>query len=198
MKNTHLFKKLKDKKGLAMESAVLFLVITFAFCSIIMTLALLGRSQSKIQQIYLEEDRERAYIAGDFMTYIKNIEVVKPETGNPADSPQVLDGEEQPQPIPDPELTGITDFDIYLSSNISDVPRYQQYYLTNGMDAHKFDVLDTTEVNIDESDETLRIATFTLTVFRANTSIPVLHMVVEKNSNGNVNIITCNKPALPQ
>lgn len=200
MKNTHLFKRLRDKKGLAMESAVLFLVITFAFCSIIMTLALLGRSQSKIQQIYLETDLERNQIAEDIMAYIGQINFTVKEV--------TPDGGGEPVPTVKYGQTTPASFWDFIKDSGNE--RQIKYYIGDenavmgtpeadpkfGWDPEAikptFEIGDPIDVQ-DVGKVYPAKATYVFTVVRHNTDIPVLYMEVTKTSDGVTTIVCCLK-----
>lgn len=49
-------KVLKDKKGAALEMAILFMVIVFCFCTLLTTMTLTARSRIKLEKVYFNLD----------------------------------------------------------------------------------------------------------------------------------------------
>ena len=47
-------KILKDKRGIALENAILFMIIIFALCTLLTNLTLLGHYQLKIEKVTLD------------------------------------------------------------------------------------------------------------------------------------------------
>lgn len=66
-------KVLKNKKGAALEMAILFMVIVFCFCTLLTTMTLTARSRIKLEKVYfnldLDEDPVPNDIAKDMMSY---------------------------------------------------------------------------------------------------------------------------------
>lgn len=66
-------KVLKNKKGAALEMAILFMVIVFCFCTLLTTMTLTARSRIKLEKVYfnldLDEDPVPNNIAKDMMKY---------------------------------------------------------------------------------------------------------------------------------
>lgn len=58
---------LKSKRGIALESAILFMVMVFSFCFLLTSLALFGHYSVKLQQIKAEIDVEIEQIGEDFV-----------------------------------------------------------------------------------------------------------------------------------
>jgi hypothetical protein len=46
---------LKSKRGIALENAILFLIITFSLCALVLTFTIIGRYQSQIERALLEQ-----------------------------------------------------------------------------------------------------------------------------------------------
>lgn len=66
-------KKFKlTNKGMSIESAVLFMIVIFMFCSIITSLTLYSSYQAKTQNIYLERKIELDQIGEKFVAHMKN------------------------------------------------------------------------------------------------------------------------------
>ena len=65
---------LKSKRGAAIENAVLFMLIIFALCTIIMTLSLVQHYQNKIDEILLKQDIELEQIGEHFLAYLEGDE----------------------------------------------------------------------------------------------------------------------------
>ena len=60
-------KFLKNKRGMALESAILFMIIIFMFCSLIMTMTLIGHHQLKIENTAILRDAALDQIGEDFV-----------------------------------------------------------------------------------------------------------------------------------
>ena len=60
-------KILKNKRGIAMESAVLFIVTIFSFCSLLTMLSVIGRNQLDIENILLTRAVEVDQIGEHFL-----------------------------------------------------------------------------------------------------------------------------------
>lgn len=66
-------KKFKlTNKGMSIESAVVFMIVIFMFCSIITSLTLYSSYQAKTQNIYLERKIELDQIGENFVAHMKN------------------------------------------------------------------------------------------------------------------------------
>lgn len=63
---------LKSKKGAALESAILFLIIVFTFCFLITSTTLLGRYQSKLDKTKNSLEFEREQLTENFLAYVKD------------------------------------------------------------------------------------------------------------------------------
>ena len=66
---------LKSKRGIALESAILFMVMVFSFCFLLTSLALFGHYSVKLQQIKAEIDVEIEQIGEDFVYYLSNTKI---------------------------------------------------------------------------------------------------------------------------
>lgn len=71
---------LKSKKGISLESAVLFMMITFTFCFLLSSLALYGHYQVKIDTLQAQHYAEKEQIGEHFVAYL--------QTANDADAPE--------------------------------------------------------------------------------------------------------------
>lgn len=62
---------LKSKRGIAIENAVLFMVIIFLFCALLTGLTLTGHYQIKIDNLILLRDVEIEQIGEDYLASVK-------------------------------------------------------------------------------------------------------------------------------
>ena len=123
MKNTHLHKTLRSKKGLALESAVVFMLVILALCTLLITLAVMGRYQLRSAQAEMFHDIEKEQICEDFLAYVSAVTVVKPsENGEPTPSPST------------PPPAGTSSFYDYIHNggNAAIVQRFDKYYGADG------------------------------------------------------------------
>lgn len=58
---------LKDKKGLALENAILFMMIIFSLCFLLASFALIGHYQAKIENIKIIQRVELDQIGEDYL-----------------------------------------------------------------------------------------------------------------------------------
>ena len=58
---------LKSKRGIALENAILFLIITFSLCALVLTFTIIGRYQSQIERALLEQKVALEQIGEDFL-----------------------------------------------------------------------------------------------------------------------------------
>lgn len=66
-------KKFKlTNKGMSIESAVVFMIVIFMFCSIITSLTLYSSYQAKTQNIYLERKIELDQIGESYVAYMRS------------------------------------------------------------------------------------------------------------------------------
>ncbi len=63
-----MLKRLRDKRGAVMESALLFLLIIFLLCFLLTLVALGGNAENKLSKVKLENRLVLDGIAEDFMT----------------------------------------------------------------------------------------------------------------------------------
>lgn len=69
------FSRLKNKKGIALESAIIFMVSIFTFCFLLSSLTLLGHSQAKINNIYIENNLECDQLGEHFISYVNAVTI---------------------------------------------------------------------------------------------------------------------------
>ena len=62
---------LKDKKGIALENAILFEIIIFSLCFLLTSLTLIGHYQVKIENLTLLNDVEIEQIGEDYLASVK-------------------------------------------------------------------------------------------------------------------------------
>lgn len=60
---------LKDKKGLALENAILFMMIIFSLCFLLASFALIGHYQAKIENIKITQRVELDQIGEEFIDF---------------------------------------------------------------------------------------------------------------------------------
>ena len=70
--NVRSVKIIKDNKGVALGNAVLFMMIVFALCTLIMTVAVIGHGQTKIESAIFQRDVEIDQIGEDFLESVKS------------------------------------------------------------------------------------------------------------------------------
>lgn len=69
-----LNKILKNKQGVAIETAVLFMIVVFFLCTLVTSIALIGSQQIRIDKMLLAQDVEIDQIGEDFLSYVVNAE----------------------------------------------------------------------------------------------------------------------------
>ena len=62
---------LKSKRGMALENAILFMLIIFSLCALLTSLTLLGHYQVKIEKMTLQQDIEIEQIGEDYLASVK-------------------------------------------------------------------------------------------------------------------------------
>ena len=62
---------LKDKKGIALENAILFEIIIFSLCFLLTSLTLIGHYQVKIENLTLLNNVEIEQIGDDYLASVK-------------------------------------------------------------------------------------------------------------------------------
>ena len=61
---------LKSKKGISLESAVLFMTVIFTFCFLLASLALYGHYQVKIDGLMVKHNANKEQIGEEFVAYL--------------------------------------------------------------------------------------------------------------------------------
>lgn len=62
---------LKSKRGIALENAILFMLIIFSLCALLTSLSLIGHYQLKIEETILQNDVEIDQIGEDYLASLK-------------------------------------------------------------------------------------------------------------------------------
>ena len=62
-----LNKLLKNKRGMALENAILFMLIIFSLCALLTSLTLIGHFQTNINKLTLENEIKLEQIGEDFL-----------------------------------------------------------------------------------------------------------------------------------
>lgn len=62
---------LKNKRGMALENAILFMLIIFSLCALLTSLTLIGHYQVKIEKMTLLQDVEIEQIGEDYLASIQ-------------------------------------------------------------------------------------------------------------------------------
>lgn len=71
MKRTKL---LKSKRGIALENAILFLLVIFSFCALLTGMVAIGHAQIKVDAAVLQRDVQIDQIGEDFLTSVRRKE----------------------------------------------------------------------------------------------------------------------------
>ena len=61
---------LKDKRGIAIETALLFMLVIFSLCALITSVATIGRKQSQLESRVFTKEVEIDQIGEDFIAYL--------------------------------------------------------------------------------------------------------------------------------
>ena len=77
-----LFTRLKSRRGIAVETAVLFILIVLGLCTLILTLSLMGRYQNKSARAEMLADIEKEQICEDFISYVSAAAAAVVDTGD--------------------------------------------------------------------------------------------------------------------
>ena len=64
-------KILKCKRGMALENAILFMLVIFSLCALLTSLTLIGHYQVKLEKMTLLQDVEIEQIGEDYLASIK-------------------------------------------------------------------------------------------------------------------------------
>ena len=76
---------LKNKKGIALENAIMFMMVIFALCILIATLTLIGHYQKEIEVVTLNNKLELDQIGESFCEHIANDKKAEDFVFNPSD-----------------------------------------------------------------------------------------------------------------
>lgn len=68
---------LKCKKGIAIENAILFMVIIFSLCALLTSLTLIGHYQVKIEKMTLLNKVDVEQIGEDYLAYLQSEDTEK-------------------------------------------------------------------------------------------------------------------------
>ena len=68
-----LNKILKDKKGAALEMAILFMVIVFCFCTLLTTMTLTARSRIKLEEAFFNIDHSEDVAEENYLMNIERV-----------------------------------------------------------------------------------------------------------------------------
>ena len=152
--------RLRSRRGIAIESAVLFILIILALCTLIITLSLMGRHQLSNLSAEIRADIEKEQICEDFLSYVHAVTVTKTDGNGVSPSPST------------PPAEGTESFYNYISKgNNADIARrYDEYYGENG----RYSCFDTRNVGNDGT------VTFTLYALNAQTKEVILCAVATK------------------
>ena len=72
------FKKiLKDKKGAALEMAIIFMLVIFCFCTLLTTMTLTSRSRIKLERAFFNMDVRTDQRVEDYMLEIERVVLTK-------------------------------------------------------------------------------------------------------------------------
>ena len=111
--------RLRSRRGVAMESAVLFMLIILALCTLVLTLSLMGRHQIKSQHNEIIADIEKDQIVEDFLAYVNAVTVTAAAN----------EGGSTPSPST-PPAEGTSSFYDYITNgrNAAIAQRYREFY----------------------------------------------------------------------
>lgn len=77
-----LKKILKSKSGVALENALLFMLVIFSLCALLTSLTLVGFFQTRINQLTIQHEVELEEIGEDFLYHVKHTPSGKFEHSN--------------------------------------------------------------------------------------------------------------------
>ncbi len=157
--------RLRSRRGVAMESAVLFMLIILALCTLVLTLSLMGRHQIKSQHNEIIADIEKDQIVEDFLAYVSAVTVTVP----------AQPGETTPSPST-PPAEGTSSFYDYITNgrNAAIAQRYEGFYAP---DTGKYNCFDTRK-----QDENTGEMTFTFYALNSQTKELILYAEATKTA----------------
>ena len=62
---------LKNKRGVAIENAILFMLVIFTFCALLASLTMIGNLQTKVEDAVLLRDVQIDQIGEDFLSSVR-------------------------------------------------------------------------------------------------------------------------------
>ncbi len=68
----NLKKILKSRRGVALENALLFMLVIFSLCALLTSLTLIGHFQTRINKLTLENEVDLEQIGEDFLYHVEN------------------------------------------------------------------------------------------------------------------------------
>ena len=74
---TKLKKILKDKKGAALEMAIIFMLVIFCFCTLLTTMTLTSRSRIKLEKVFFDMDLRTDQLVEDYILEIERVILTK-------------------------------------------------------------------------------------------------------------------------
>ena len=163
MKNLTTLKKLRSRRGVAMESAVLFMLIILALCTLVLTLSLMGRHQINNNHNEIIADIEKDQIVEDFLAYVSAVTVTAAPPGGTTPSPST------------PPAEGTSSFYDYITNghNAAIAQRAQQ-----GVEFYsKYSCFDTRDQDPDTG-----TMTFTLYALNSQTKELILYAEATKEA----------------
>lgn len=66
----NLKRVLKNKRGIALENAILFMLLIFVLCALLISMALIGNYQVKIENMTLLRDVQIEQIGEDYLSHV--------------------------------------------------------------------------------------------------------------------------------
>ena len=81
-----LFKRLKNKDGFVMETAILFMAALFSFCLLLSTLTVIGHKYTQIEKTKLERDAALDRILDEYLIFVSGVQVPVETTANNPES----------------------------------------------------------------------------------------------------------------
>ena len=164
MKNLTTLKKLRSRRGVAMESAVLFMLIILALCTLVITLSLMGRHQINNNHNEIIADIEKDQIVEDFLAYVSAVTVTAANDGGSTPSPST------------PPAEGTSSFYDYITNghNAAIAQRYEDFYKP---DTGRYNCFDERKPSNDVDG-----MTFTLYALNSQTKELILYAVATKTA----------------
>ena len=77
-----LKKILKDKKGAALEMAIIFMLVIFCFCTLLTTMTLTSRSRIKLENVFFNIDYNNDMMVEDCLVYFDYLFVANKDEDN--------------------------------------------------------------------------------------------------------------------